>query len=121
MTIVRFDAGPWSRATGWQGILDRALRATLPAANPDLEPAYEHVTYWWLEIDEQGLVTREIGFSPAGRAVAAAPLGKNLGIFTDLDGAPAPLGAAVEVADFERVWAEVQDRFSPGQPGSGLL
>jgi hypothetical protein len=51
----------------------------VPRANPDLEPLYEHVRHWWLEVDDEGVVRREVGFDGAGRAIAAAPSGQQSG------------------------------------------
>jgi hypothetical protein len=113
--------GPWQPVNGWQRLVERGLRTILAEANPDLDPAYEQVTYWWLEVNDDGQVAREIGFDPSGRAIAAAPLGMNRGIFTDLDQAPDALGEPVSATEFERVWFEVSSRFVPGQAGGGLL
>jgi hypothetical protein len=85
----------------------RTLSALLPVANPDFEEAYGRVTDWWLELDAAGRVQREVGLDAAGRPVAASPLGDNVGIFTDQDGAPEPLGPEVESAEFEAAWAAV--------------
>lgn len=121
MPIHRFDTGPWPALRGWRQMLVRALTLVIPRANPDLEPVYEHVAYWWLEIGDDGLVAREVGFASDGRAIAAAPLGNNWGIFTDLDGAPRGLGPEVDAKAFEDAWEEVTHRFRPGTPGAGLL
>ena len=119
MRIARF--GPWRRATGWRRLVERGLRAVLAEDNPDLDPAYEHVTYWWLEVSDDGQVTREIGFDPSGRAVAGAPLGNHPGIFTDSDHAPDGLGESVSVTEFERAWTDLRARFTAGTTGDGLL
>ena len=112
MRIARY--GPWGPATGWRRLVERGLRAILAETNPDLDPAYEQVTYWWLEVNDDGQVTREIGFDPSGQALAAAPLGNNPGIFTDLDHAPDGLGEPVSATEFDRVWSEVSSRFIRG-------
>jgi hypothetical protein len=87
--------GPWRPATGWRRLVERGLRALLAESNPDLDPAFEHVTCWWLEVNDDG---------------RAAPLGENLGIFTDSDQAPNGLGEPVSATEFERVWSEVSSR-----------
>ena len=119
--IHRFDAGPWPALSGWRRVLINGLALVIPRANPDLEPVYEHVTYWWLEIADDGLVSREVGFTREGRPIAAAPLGDNRGIFTDLNGAPDGLGAQVDADAFEVAWSDVTRRFRPGVAGAGLL
>ena len=119
--IPRFDTGPWLALKGWQRMLVSAVTLVIPRANPDLESVYEHIAYWWLEIGDDDIVTREVGFASDGRAIAAAPLGENWGIFTDLNGAPRDLGPAVDSKAFEDAWADVARRFRPGTPGAGLL
>jgi hypothetical protein len=114
MRIARL--APWHPPAGWHRLVERGLRAVLAEANPDLDPAYEHVVSWWLEISDDGQVTREIGFDPSGRAVAAAPLGNNPGIFTDADRAPDGLGEAIGAIEFERVWSELSSGFGAGAP-----
>ena len=104
MRIARF--GPWRPPAGWQRLVDRGLRALLAQDNPDLDPAYE-----------PGRVTREIGFDPSGRAVVAAPLDNNPGIFTDADQAPYGLGEPVSATEFERAWSELSARFAAGDRG----
>src|SRR5262245_18492357 len=119
MRIARL--GPWRPPSGWRRLVERGLRALLAQTNPDLDPAYEDVTFWWLEVDDDGRVAREIGFDRSGRATAGAPLGENPGIFTELDQAPDGLGETVSAAEFERVWSELSSRFDSGNPGDGLL
>ena len=95
-------------------LVERALRAFIAETITDLDPAYEHVTHWWLEVSDDGRVTREIGFDSSGRAVVASPLAANPGIFTDADRAPDGLGEAVSETEFERVWSELSSRVAPG-------
>ncbi|HEX4909945.1 MAG TPA: hypothetical protein VFV64_04210 [Permianibacter sp.] len=59
------------------------FEAIIPAANPDFEYLYEDVSVWWLELDENGIPVREIGFNLSGQPIVAAPLGENFGVFTD--------------------------------------
>lgn len=97
------------------------MSTLLPKANPDFDVVYERVMDWWLEIDRNGQVTREIAFDQSGRAIAAAPLGENRGIFTDSTGAPESLGTIVAPEEFDKHWTEILARFRPGKPGAGLL
>lgn len=110
MRVHRFDCGPWPGETGWLRWLARGLRFLLPQANPDFGNRYERVTNWWLEVDESGVVHREIGFDQTGDVLVAAPLGRNIGVFTASDGVPEPLGAVVDPGEFERMWSEFQNR-----------
>jgi len=69
---------------GWIAAgLERALRATLPAANPDFERLHGSVRKWWVEVDEEGVPQRELGFDQSGRAIVAGPFGENFGFWTD--------------------------------------
>ena len=104
MRYVTFRAGPWPK----QGALIKGLARILPLANPDFESAYENVVSWWLELDDENVVHRELAFNASGSAVAAAPLGRNFGIFTDLDSAPDGLGAEVDASSFEKVWQDFE-------------
>jgi len=60
-------------------ILSHAIRALIPAANPDLESKFANVRLWWVEINERGVPQREIGFDLAGRAIVPAPDDRNTG------------------------------------------
>ena len=53
-----------------------------PKVNPDFHDKYDNVVYWWLELNEESIPVREIGFDDDGKAIVAAPLGKNKGLFT---------------------------------------
>jgi len=104
MRYAIFSAGPWSKS----GFIVKALSGVLPRANPDFESAYEKVVSWWLEIDEKNHVRRELAFDASGKTVAAAPLGTNCSIFTNLDSAPERLGTEVEASSFEQKWQEFE-------------
>jgi hypothetical protein len=103
MKYRRFTIGPWEKLP--KSVLFRVLTFWIPKANPDFEDTFSEVEYFWLEIDDSGQVQREIGFNKSGEPVTAAPLGKNLGIFTDEARAPKPLEALVSRDDFERYFA----------------
>jgi len=117
MRYAKIQTGPW-RKLGFAGKL---LSRVLPQANPDFESAYEKCDSWWLEIDEGNVVCREIAFDVSGKAVAAAPLGDNLGIFTDLDSAPEGLTLGVDAVRFESEWKEFESAWmaSKGLSGRG--
>ena len=86
-------------------ILSRAIRALIPAANPDLEPKFADVGLWWVEINEHGVPQREIGFDVAGRAIVLAPDDRNTGFWTD---SPMVFSLqefeAVDQASFDSAW-----------------
>jgi hypothetical protein len=110
MRYVHFHTGQSSPPTRGQRLAMRYLSTVLPVANPDFEEAYDRVTDWWLEVDDAGQVQREVGLDAAGAPAAAAPLGRNVGVFTDQAGAPEPLGAALDPAAFEAAWMAVATR-----------
>jgi hypothetical protein len=76
----------------------------IPKGNPDFEDKLGEVHYFWLEINDTGQVTREIGFSQSGEPLTAAPLGENLGVFTDEERAPELLEASVNPNEFESIF-----------------
>jgi hypothetical protein len=106
MRYATYRCGPWGRDGRVSGGVMAVLRRLPPRANPDFENAYQEVVTWWLEIDEENGVSREIAFNASGQAVAAAPLGENCGIFADLGSAPEGLGPEVQASAFERTWRE---------------
>jgi hypothetical protein len=87
------------------------LRLLFPNGNPDFDAAYEYVVDWWLEVDENNVVRREIGFDSSGNVIAAAPLGENHGIFTDIQSAPDGLGPEVQAVAFQAKWQEISERW----------
>lgn len=107
MRCVTFHSGPWPRSS----LVGRALSRILPSANPDFDSTYERVESWWLELDETSAVCRELAFDASGATVAAAPLGENLGIFTDLGSAPEGLGDSVDASEFERTWQRFEEEW----------
>ncbi len=86
-------------------ILSRAIRALIPAANPDLESKFADVRLWWVEINEHGVPQREIGFDAAGRAMVLAPDDRNTGFWTDSPMVFSPQEfEAVDQASFDSAW-----------------
>jgi hypothetical protein len=92
-----------------EGLLVKALRTVIPAANPDLEAHYQSVRLWWIELDDRGTPQREIGFDSSGSPVAAGPIGRNMGFWTD-----SPMKFVVENYEavsprlFEEVWSRIE-------------
>ena len=75
------------------------------------------VRRWWIEIDESaGVPEREIGFDESGNVIVAAPLGKNMGFWTDSDMTfewrEHPM---VEPAEFEEKWKPFECRWQKGE------
>lgn len=86
-------------------ILGRAIRALIPAANPDLESKFADVRLWWVEINEHGMPQREIGFDVAGSPIVLAPDDRNTGFWTDSAMVFSPQDfEAVDQASFDSAW-----------------
>ena len=84
MHVIATTLAAESRSAGSRHpLLEKVVRAIIPAANPDLEPLYGDVRLWWIEIDQDGTPQRELGFDASGAAIVAGPIGKNMGFWTD--------------------------------------
>lgn len=88
----------------------------IPAANPDFEDSFESVRKWWIEINAEGEPQRELGFNERGEVIAAAPIGKNFGFFTDSHATFAHKEhRRVERTLFERTWSDFESQFAERQ------
>jgi hypothetical protein len=102
-----------SRIQSW---LESLLVRILPSGNPDFQSQLDSVHHWWLEVDDNWGVQREIGFDDRGEPMVAAPLGENLGVFTDDDGGvELPVDGSVDPQAFERAWREFTGRWKEGR------
>ena len=108
LRYLRFDCGPWPAP----GRAVKLLLRLLPRANPDFEEAYQRVTHWWLEIDDNGEVLREIGFDTHDQAVAIAPYRGNYGIFTDSGSPVQGVPSDVDPQAFSDTWQAAERRFA---------
>ena len=106
MRYASFRCGPWKRGR-LERLLMSPLRLLQSKETRDYEAALEHVVTWWFEIDQSGIVRREIGFNGSGEPVTAAPLGNNWGVFGELDAAPTGLGPEVDATAFETMWQRI--------------
>ena len=88
---------------------ERTLRAVLPQANPELEAIFPMVRLWWVEVDEQGVPQREVGFGESRSVVCIGPLQGNYGFWTD---SPVVLNPteyeAVPQEAFDRAYAQFE-------------
>lgn len=57
----------------------------IPRANPDHEKLYPYVAKWLIEIDESGVLVREIGLDENNVPLFSAPDDRNFGFWTDSD------------------------------------
>jgi hypothetical protein len=108
LRYLRFDCGPWPAP----GRAVELLSSFLPRANPDFEEAYQGVAHFWLEINGDGEVLREIGFDTNGQAVTIAPYLNNYGIFTD-SGSPIQAASSdLDPQDFLDAWQAAEYRLA---------
>jgi hypothetical protein len=97
----RLDLGDRSS----DGLLVRALKALVPAANPDVDLQVLAVARWWIEVDNEGVPIREVGFDDAGAPIVATPFGENYGFWTDSDMRfPPSEHEPVDAKEFELAW-----------------
>jgi hypothetical protein len=89
------------------------LRRVRRPANPDLEEFFEHVRVWWVEIEDTGEASREIGFADTGEPIVLGPIGRNAGFhvdprvdWNDHDGDSSEAGRR-----FEHVWQRLLPAF----------
>ena len=61
----------------------RLLQFFIPRANLDNDQLYPQLTRWLIEIDENGVPTREIGINAEGNPLFGAPNDRNFGFWTD--------------------------------------
>ena len=81
MKYIEVKTGPWKDASlpWWCRILKRII----PAANPDFEQYYPQARMWWVELDDNQVPNREIGFDVEGKPIVLAPFGRNYGFIVD--------------------------------------
>ena len=88
-----------------EGLFSKLLQKLLPSANPDFEKKYHNVVKWYLEIDESGKPTREIGINAKGRTIVLGPYQGNRGLWPD---SPVTLNPkdydSLAKTDFETEW-----------------
>ncbi|MEM8775356.1 MAG: hypothetical protein AAGF53_09995 [Pseudomonadota bacterium] len=112
MLYLEVRAGPWpsNRDLPWW---IKLLAWLLPAGSPDLEPYYEHVVSWWIEVDETGEPLREIGFSETGEAIVLAPVSGNFGMMLDAsdDWSDCAEDSREAAEDFEAKWQALWPKF----------
>ncbi len=93
----------------------KILSTIIPKANPDFDKLIDQVEYWLIEYKRtENAVWREIGFDKNGHSIAAMPLGKNYGYWTDnnltLDDFKAFGVTEIAQDEFENEWTEFEKR-----------
>lgn len=90
----------------WRIKLLGAVLFFLPRANPDYDRLFPQVRRWCLELDDNGVVTREIALDSAGSPIFRIPDGtKNRGFWMDEDRQFSREELElVSKEEFERLW-----------------
>ena len=112
MRYLEIKSGPWPTSEDLP-LWIRLLRRVIPSGNPDLEPYYENVFRWWVEINEKGEPLREIGFSAEGEAIVLAPVADNVGMMLDAsdDWSNSDEDSTEATENFEAEWQALWPRF----------
>lgn len=95
-------------------LLVAVLERVLPRSNPDLDQLIARARVWWLEIEDTGEPTREIGFDVDGTPIVLGPVGDNCGFLVDAseDWSAHGSDCAEAAEDFERVWQSLLPSFA---------
>lgn len=101
--------------TGWRRTLMHALAKVIPAQDPDFLDLRVTVAFWWVELNDELVATREIGFGAQGELLRCAPMLKNMGVFIGEELNPAHLTDWVKKEEFETVWQQCIARFGGSQ------
>lgn len=109
MRYVRLSDSSREQRSSGKALVMKVLSGVLPLANPDFEDKYEQVIEWWLEIDDDGVVRREIGFDSLGKPLVGAPIRENEGIFTDLGQEPQGTIQDVDRRQFDIAWSTLNE------------
>ncbi len=113
MEYVEINIGPWDdKPDSWWVKL---LRRVLPAANPDFEGThYPRTRIWWIELDDDRIPQREIGFDEEGEAIVLGPVGRNYGFAVDESAPWASTDGESEAAArrFQETWDNLWPRFA---------
>lgn len=109
MKYLQVNTGPCPKTPWWYPFLKRII----PSANPDLENYYFQVQYWWLEIDDNGIAKREIGFDIYKNPIVLGPVGHNYGCLVDSSEKWSNIQGESEDAQlrFDQIWEILYERF----------
>jgi hypothetical protein len=98
------------RPADWRMKLVYTLLWFIPRSNPDFEVHFSRVRRWYVEVDDSGLPSRELGIDERGTPITAGPWERNFGFWTD-SGEPLPAERTEEIAKdvFEAMWERFAD------------
>jgi len=93
--------------------LIRVLIFFVPSANPDFEALYPDIVVWYVEVDESGVVKRELALDSSGEPIMAGPWHQNRGFWTDSpERFPIEEASPIDRQTFEACWKTFQSRIS---------
>jgi len=113
MEYVQINTGSWDDKPDSCWV--KLLRRILPAANPDFEyTLYPQARIWWIELDDDRIPQREIGFNEEGEAIVLGPVGRNYGFAVDESAPWASTDGQSEEASqrFQETWDVLWPRFA---------
>ena len=94
-----------------EGLFSKLLQKLLPSANPDFEKKYQNVVKWYLEIDDSGKPTREIGIDTKEKTIVIGPYQGNRGLWPDSLVILEPKDYdSLAKTDFETEWTKYIER-----------
>lgn len=97
-------ATDWTEPTG-DGMLVKVMRRFIPEANPSYRGKMHLIDSWYVEFDEQGLPSREVGVDAAGQPVVAGPTSMDYGFRLDTNMNRDDFdGDEVDKQEFEALW-----------------
>jgi hypothetical protein len=73
------------RPRDWPAKLITTVFFFIPRSNPNNERYFPEIKKWVLELDDTGMVIREVGLNKDGIPLFRSPAGKDLGFWTDED------------------------------------
>ena len=97
--VTKLCTDPTTKLNWWEKGIIKFLSLIIPKANPDFDHLYTHVRLWWLELDENNMPQREIGFNENNVTIVGAPISNNYGFFTDSN-------ESIESRDFKEMDSE---------------
>ena len=97
--VTKLCTTPIPKLKWWEKGLVKFLYLIIPKANPDFDHLYTNVRLWWLELDENNMPKREIGFDENNSTIVVGPIENNFGFFTDSD-------ESIKSSDYEEINSE---------------
>jgi hypothetical protein len=101
------DEDPEAMLNWFERLQYKLYKHIEPKLNPEFHHKYNDVIYWWLELNEQAIAVREIGFDSDGEPLVVGPFGRNRGLFTHSKNLIRGF-YPIEMYQFEEQWEKYQ-------------